>query len=250
MTLDNLKITTCDDCSIIINEDLLDYLGEDNSDGLKRNFRYSDTVSIDVIVHNKTKESEITKSVVFTKHDSLAPIKVKVGVDGFFSIVHIILPSKEWYDRQKAKNSQVKVQYKYLFYSDGKKIYQGFFNDEDKEVSLDTIVDFNDTLLPESTIFKIEKEYVSICFLRKCYVNLCKQIFEQRTNISCYSKEIDSELIYKRDLVWMAINVIKYLTEREQLYEVERIAEILHGCNGICSSSNKINLENGCGCSR
>ena len=56
---------------------------------------------------------------------------------------------------------------------------------------------------------------------------------------ACWNKnKIDSELIYKRDLVWMSINVIKYLTECEQLAEVERILETINGCNGLCTSSN------------
>lgn len=79
---------------------------------------------------------------------------------------------------------------------------------------------------------------------------MCQQIFENRAFSKCFDRnKIDSELIYKRDLVLMAINVIKYLTECKQLAEVERIVEILNGCNGLCNSSNIINSTNGCGCS-
>ena len=46
----------------------------------------------------------------------------------------------------------------------------------------------------------------------------------------------------------MAINVIKYLTECEQLAEVERIIETIQGCNGLCVSSNLTSKTNGCGC--
>jgi hypothetical protein len=48
----------------------------------------------------------------------------------------------------------------------------------------------------------------------------------------------------------MAINVIKYLTECEQLAEVERIIETIQGCNGLCVSSNLTSKTNGCGCSK
>ena len=48
----------------------------------------------------------------------------------------------------------------------------------------------------------------------------------------------------------MAINVIKYLTECEQLYEVERIIETIQGCNGLCSSSDVSSKVGGCGCSK
>lgn len=252
MTLDNLTIKTCDDCSIILEENLEDYASESSSDVLFRNFKYSDTISIDLIIHDKLKESEVTKSIVYTKHDTLNPIKVRVPVDGTFSIVHIVLPSKEWYLRQLTNNSQVKSQYQYLYYSDGKKIYQGFLepSKDSIEIPIDVIVDFNDNLITKSTIFKISKKYVSICFLRKCYVNLCQQIFDSRTNTSCNNKNINEDLIYRRDFVWMAINVIKYLTEMEQLQEVERIVEILLGCNGICQFNNNLKINGNCGCSK
>ena len=48
----------------------------------------------------------------------------------------------------------------------------------------------------------------------------------------------------------MAINVIKYLTECEQLYEVERIIESIQGCNGLCPQSNISSKVGGCGCSK
>ena len=48
----------------------------------------------------------------------------------------------------------------------------------------------------------------------------------------------------------MAINVIKYLTECEQLYEVERIIESIQGCNGLCLQSNISSKVGSCGCSK
>ena len=60
----------------------------------------------------------------------------------------------------------------------------------------------------------------------------------------CPVKDVD----FARDLVWMAINVIKYLTECEQLAEVERIIETIKGCNGLCVSSDVTSKTSGCGC--
>ena len=58
---------------------------------------------------------------------------------------------------------------------------------------------------------------------------------------------MDSDLIFRRDLVWMAINVIKYLTECSQLAEVERIIEIIKGCNSLCSN-DKYSMKSYAGC--
>ena len=48
----------------------------------------------------------------------------------------------------------------------------------------------------------------------------------------------------------MAINVVKYLTQCEQLSEAERVIETIQGCNGLCVSTNLTNSTNGCGCSK
>ena len=67
----------------------------------------------------------------------------------------------------------------------------------------------------------------------------------------CWNKyKVNSELIYKRDLVWMAINVVKYLTQCEQLAEADRVIKTIQGCNGLCVSTNLTNSTNGCGCSK
>ena len=47
----------------------------------------------------------------------------------------------------------------------------------------------------------------------------------------------------------MAMNVIKYLTECEQLAEVNRIIETIQGCNGVCTPNTLIDNSDDCGCS-
>ena len=53
----------------------------------------------------------------------------------------------------------------------------------------------------------------------------------------------------------MALNVIEYLTQQHTecnptLNEVERIIEIINGCNGLCTSNISNSNINGCGCSK
>lgn len=58
-------------------------------------------------------------------------------------------------------------------------------------------------------------------------------------------------LIYNRDIIWMAINVIKYLIELGQYYEAQRVLEDITQCGGICKDvmvdKNTIG-GGGCGC--
>lgn len=240
----NINITTNDCCKVII-RDNSEYLPETFTGIVKGKFKFSDTISVDVLQHNKAQET-VYRDPTYTSHDIISPIQIPVKFDGWFTVVHIVLPSKKWFESELLKTQgSVLGTYNIVYFSDGIDIYK-YINGDILQVTIDEILEINPI---DTTISKTQKDYVSICFLRKCYINLCQQIFNDRGFSSCGNKnKIDSELIYKRDLVWMAINVIKYLTEYEQLAEVERIIETIQGCNGLCTSTNIINETNGCGC--
>ena len=242
----NINVTTSNNCKIIVS-DISTYLAEDFSGTVKGKFKYSGTVSIDVLQHNKTTET-VYRDPIYTKHDTLQPINIPVEFDGWFDVIHLVLPSIEWFNREidKSEGSALGL-YDLVYFSDGIDIYK-YLDGNVSQVTINEVLEVNPI---NTTISKTNRDYVSICFLRKCYINLCQQIFEDRGFSRCWNKnKVDSELIYKRDLVWMAINVIKYLTECEQLAEVERIIETIQGCNGLCVSSNLTSKTNGCGCSK
>ena len=240
----SIKITTSDSCKVIV-QDLSAYLPEDQTGIVKGKFKYSDTISIDVLQHNKSKETVYTDPV-YTLHNTADPVNIPVKFDGWFTVIHLVLPTKNWFDRESSKQEGSAIGlYNIVYYSDGASIYK-YVNGQSSETTIDEIIEVN---LVDTTVSRTGEDYVSICFLRKCYINLCQQIFNSRGFSPCWNKnDIDSDLIFRRDLVWMAINVIKYLTECEQLAEVERIIETIKGCNGLCVSSDVTSKTSGCGC--
>lgn len=242
-----IKVTTSDSCKVIV-QDLSTYIPEEEIGQGTSEFKKSQTVAIDVLEINKSTGSEYGKPI-FTVYKDTDVVELPVQFDGWFTVNHIILPSKEWFDTEISKKEGSMIgAYDKVYYSDGKTIYKYSNKGTEKEVDIKEVLERNPY---NTTIYRTQEEYVSICFLRKCYINLCQQIFNGRSFSPCWSKNnVDGELTYKRDLAWMAINVIKYLTECEQLAEVERIIEQLHGCNGLCNSSNITSTTNGCGCSK
>lgn len=237
----NINITTSDKCKIVV-QDVSTYLAEDFSGIVKGKFKYSDTISIDVLQHNQTLKT------IYTKHDTLKSIDIPIGFDGQFSLVHLVIPNIEWFNKEleKTEGSALGL-YDIVYFSDGIDIYK-YINGETSQVTIDDILEINTV---NTTISRISRDFVSICFLRKCYINLCQQIFNDRGISKCWNKnKVNSELIYKRDLVWMAINVVKYLTQCEQLAEADRVIKTIQGCNGLCVSTNLTNSTNGCGCSK
>lgn len=242
----NINIITDAHCKVII-EDNTEYLSETSTGISKGGFKYSDTVSVVVLQHNKTQET-VVKSPTYDYHTS-DYIEVPVGFDGWFTINYIVLPNKDWFDREQEKSSGSALGlYDIVYFVDNGYIYK-YVDGEMDGASIEEVLEVNPI---NTTISKTSKDYVSICFLQKCYVNLCQQIFNDRGFSQCWNKNsVDSELVYKRDLVWMAINVIKYLTEFNQLAEVERIIEQINGCNGLCKSNSTYQpASSGCGCSK
>lgn len=245
-----INIVTSNNCKVYVT-DTSNYVEEtEKRKGAENAFKYSETVSVDMIRHNKSQET-VHREIIISKHDSENKVEIPINIDGWFSVVHIILPSKEWFDREINYGSgSLLGLYDIIFYSDGSKIYKYKLgvDDSPQEVPIYYLTDLN-LNSGKYPVYICEKDYISICFLRKCYINLCKQIFNSRGFSSCQNgNKVDSELVYKRDLVWMAINVIKYLTECEQLAEVERIIETIQGCNGLCTSTNITSKTNGCNC--
>ena len=240
----SIEVITSDSCKVIV-KDLSQYLPEDSSGIVKGKFKFSDTVSIDILQHNKSQES-VYRNPVYSLHTSNDPIQIPVTFDGWFTVVHVVLPSKEWVNNELSKEEGSAIGlYDIVYYSDGNSVYK-YIGGSTQETTIEEILEINPV---NTTISKTQKDYVSICFLRKCYINLCQQIFNSRGFSRCWDRnKIDSDLIFRRDLVWMAINVIKYLTECEQLAEVERIIETIKGCNGLCVSSDVTSKTSGCGC--
>lgn len=242
----NINIITDAHCKVII-EDKTEYLKESSQATSKGSFKYSDTASIIVLQHNKSKET-IVKAPIFDYHTTQY-IEVPIGFDGWFTVNYLVLPTRDWLDRELNKSSGSAIGlYNIVYFVEDGGVFK-YVNGNIESSSIEEILEVNPI---NTTLLKTGQDYISICFLQKCYINLCQQIFNDRGFSQCWNKsKIDSELVYKRDLVWMAINVIKYLTEFNQLAEVERIIELINGCNGLCKSNSTYQpKDSGCGCSK
>ncbi len=244
----DIKVCTGAKCAVAISEINTNYLKENSTAVAKNKFRYSDTVSIDVLQLNKSTGQQIQNPVFTIRDSKINPVQLQVSFDGWFTICHIVIPNKQWFDKEHTKKTDSAINlYTTVYYSDGTKIYK-YINNEITEVSVEELINRN---IEDTTISIIKKDYVSVCFLRKCYVNLCQQLFNSNIISECSNNRKDNcDLIFQRDLIWMALNVIQYMTELNQLAEAERIIEQLgRGCNGLCKQTFEQLSKSGCGCS-
>lgn len=244
----DIKVCTGAKCAVAISEINTNYLKENSTAIAKNKFRYSDTVSIDVLQLNKSTEQQIQNPVFTIRDSKINPVQLQVSFDGWFTICHIVIPNKQWFDKEFGKSTDSALNlYNTIYYSDGAKIYK-YINNETTEVSVEELINRN---IENTTISIVKKDYVSVCFLRKCYVNLCQQLFNSNIISECSNNRKDNcDLIFQRDLIWMTLNVIQYMTELNQLAEAERIIEQLgRGCNGLCKQTFEQLSKSGCGCS-
>lgn len=240
-----IDIITNDECQVVLQDLKEDYLVESSSVTVKDKWKYSETASISVLQYNKSVDPSIL-TPIFTDHSTSDSITLPVTSDGWFIINYLVLPTKEWFDIEYAKESGSALNlYDTVYYIDESAIYK-YFNGVITSVDIEEVVLRN---IEGTTISKSCEDYVSVCFLNKCYISLCQQIFLSAGFNECNKRNtIDSDLIYRRDLVWMTINVVKYMVELNQLAEAQRIIERTSGCNGLCKNEFKQYVEHDCKC--
>lgn len=205
-------------------------------------FDYKDTMTIDIITIDKVSDSELA-AIVFTSHDlDVAEVQLPLGGDGAYNITHLILPTIEWYKNELTKEHSKLYKYQDIYVTDGKNIYRL----ENGELVLIDPLEL--TLLNaynQTTVIKDQKSIFLTCYLQNCYIYLCNEIMNKLAgninNISghnlgtCNNIDADiKDLIYRRDLVYITLNVIEYLIQDNRFDEAQEILENIQSCNGIC----------------
>ena len=176
-------------------------------------------VYVYILQLNKANGDTITQ--VFIKTKAEEEIKFNIGLDGYYTLCKIVVPTT----------------FNAMYYYKDERFYRGL-----SEVELSELVNVN----PEISGLDISYYYYfQLCKLRKCYIKAAKAILDKRAPIRCDSKGVDHSDIYKRDLLWSAMNTIMYLAELEQFEEAERLLERITGCNGLCENTNS---KCNCGC--
>lgn len=182
-------------------------------------------------------------------------IKFTIKQDGFYTLCKLKIKrndlSKEQFqnfktfqDKYDEMNQVEKNDFnsKGIIYYEDKKFYYKEPNktlDDVRETTIQEIVSLEHSL--ENVDFTYYY-YFQVCKLRACYAALAQKVLDQRQGLKC-GTGVNSEDIYKRDLVWSALNTILYMAEQEQFKEAQRLLESIVGCNGLCDKEHS-----NCGC--
>lgn len=247
-------------CGITISgleKDNDEYLNEEDIIISTRNYAYSHTITLNVLTSIQSNGTESTKEIDIVLHevDCIDESDMEMPIDGLYKISHIILPTEVWLKYILDRDVSALSAYNLIYiYNESLKTFQKYTNSALVDIDIEEILSINavppiNITDKTSTIIRGDKNTFCTCYINECFYKLCTNLLTVLPN-KCYNKLDDiKSLIYNRDIIWMTLNVIKYLLELKQFYEAQRILEETTFCGGVCKDIVKKSLNgNSCGC--
>lgn len=233
-----------------------EYLNEDSEIVVStRNYAYSQTITLNAITSIKSTGEETTQKYDIVEHviDCIDESDMEMPIDGLYEVTHIILPTDVWLKYVLERDKSALTVYNLIYYYDTQsQSFMKYVDEESVAVSVEEILEVNatpptDVKEKTTTIIRGDKNTFCMCHLNECFYRLCKNLLGDLPG-RCQNKLDDVKmLIYNRDIIWMGINVIKYLIELAQYYEAQRVLEDITQCGGICKDVDRV-VEGGGGC--
>lgn len=243
------NLSIINNCTLLINgttQQYSEYLPETSSDYVQLGrFKYSDTYTINVVNYKSSTDTTLLNTSINSHkyEDTVAYIdetEFPLTKDGHYVIDHLVIPGIEWYNEHK--ESQILQEYTAAYFTDGNIIYKVQDN-QLVQCPIEEIIEIN---TDGTTISKASQETFSICLLHKCYLTMCNNQFNSLKSIKCINKQDYKN--FDLDLVWMALNAIKYNVEFGYLQQAQSILEDVTNCANVCKQTIKSNTSYGCQC--
>lgn len=245
------KICKSGNCGVTITGLELDngsYLDESSVLTSFRTYKYSESITMNALSSINLEEVE-TLVKYENKDHSLFPIDDSTFImpkDGLYALFHLIIPTKTWLDNVLAKNPDDLKMYDTIIYFDvTDETYYKYIDSITKEVvTVSELLNLTD--ITKSTVVLGVKNTFNLCYLNECFYKINKMILDTLPK-KCKTDISVEDFSFKRDILWMAINTIKYAIETQQLFEALRILENVNNCHSICDSLRTYKY-NSCGC--
>ena len=221
-----------------------------------RNYAYSHTVTLNTLTSISSDGTETFDTYSVNEHCTtcIDSSEFILSKDGLYGIAHIIIPTKVWLDYVIERDLSAFNEYSVVYYYDNEKFYK-YLNGVSTEVLLSEILSANgsapaDINQKSTTLIRSDKNTFIMCYINECFNGVCKEVL-RLVPLKCSTQEaLDfKSLIFKRDLLWTAINAIKYSIKLKQLYEAQRMLEETIFCGQLCNNITIKSTAN-CGCNK
>jgi len=200
---------------IIEQTDGKQYLPENSGLTAKNRFVYTDTASLDILRLNATTGVEYTELIIADRSNP-TDVKIKLERDGWFTSIHVVIPTKKWMDRELKKQHSIIDVYDIVYFTDGKEIYT-YTKDKIEKTTFQKLLD---EINSNTTISRVDTDYFSVRTLNETCDNLYKTLFESRLYNggckinACEANRLDS-----------IISLAKHYVRIGHLAEAERVVE-------------------------
>ena len=173
------------------------------------------------------------KDSLFVTYSKVREFEVPLEIEGLFTVHYLVIPNKF--------TSGSPTGY---YWDDDHPVYVDALGNE-KRIELKTLLTIN---VESTNIERFSKDFLSICGLKNCYIKICKELMNKSCPENCSGTQY-SELSYKKDLLWMAINILEYLIEFDRIDEANQLLkQVYYGCNGLCKQTTLRLGDYDCGC--
>ena len=257
----NFELLAEPECGIAIDSSSTEYVTDEASLRIKGNFSKEYSVILNILCKDTStsvqiQDDETELDCDFIDHSDPTEVthhKFSQG-DGIYRIHHFVIPTEAWvtdiyFDSENPYTGSYNV---LVYYSDGKLYKSILLQDTDdeestlisEEITYQDLLDMVDEQVNASFLYETTTT-LCLCGLHECYFHLAMDLLNQKGVCNTDTKQ---DLIYKRDMVWMGINVINYLLDEGYELEAAAILEKLEGCNGVCSKNLGHKPFVNCGC--
>lgn len=154
---------------------------------------------------------------------------VDIPKDGYYTLTYLIIPKEEYVNKLLELDSNLVNLFTDIFYYKDNSVFN---KKGQQEVDINTFIERN---LKGTNVLRYSKDFCSIFFLQKCYYNLCMKLLK---NNDCTTCNYDgSELSYYRDIMFMGLQTIRYLSLKGRFMEAQNIVERFQSCSNICNNT-------------
>lgn len=214
--------------------------------------RVNDIVFLDFVTYNKIDEQK-TESFIYPV-DSLSDYRTyvvdyKSNKDGWYTVSHLVIPKLSWF---QSINKTYMSKGTYYFYDTSSSSFVKVIKEELEttyEYDIDPYLIY--VAIDNPTISGVEDEVFIIGRLEKCFEDKVKAILYGNLYTKCQTIKDKNPIFRDRDIVWMTLEILKYLIRYCKYSEAQRILEMVDNCNGFCNNStfkDGYNFNKGCNC--
>jgi hypothetical protein len=230
-------------------------LETDSSDLTLNTYKISQGWFLNVLLYNKYAATPIISNPSDTFYNvptgvvdnntyanNFIPSIYQLIQDGTYTIKRFFIPSLEFYTANSDNSIFDGVD---MYYTDGDQIY--FIISGTPTVI--SILDLLNANLLTSNCISTSATFVSTCYTNQCYFKILSTLLEIGIGACSYPDQTKyNTLLQSRDLLYMTLEIIKYLKDVNNITQIQKLIEVVDICGGVCASTLNTTSSTNCGC--